>query len=72
MSAVPVLGRAVQAPIVSVPRSVPRVAVIYVEPRPTTAARHNASKLINISRTGESSETRGVEISRRQTPVGPA
>src|SRR6185295_15209877 len=55
MSAVPVLGRAVQAPMVSVPRSVPLVAVIHVMPTPTTAASDNASKLININRTGESS-----------------
>ena len=50
-SAVPVLGRAVQAPIVSVPRSVPRVAVIHVAPRPTTVARISASKVMKISRT---------------------
>src|SRR5450631_1363955 len=50
-SAVPVLGRAVQAPIVSVPRSVPRVAVSHVAPRPTTVATINASKVMNISRT---------------------
>src|SRR5450631_718227 len=52
-SAVPVLGRAVQAPIVSVPRSVPRVAVIHVAPRPTTVARKSASRVMNISRTGQ-------------------
>ena len=45
------LGRAVQAPIVSVPRSVPRVAVIHVAPRPTTVARISASNVMNISRT---------------------
>src|SRR5450631_783936 len=60
MSAVPVLGRAVQAPIVSVPRSVPLVAVIQVMPTPTTAARHKVSKLININRTGESSASQPV------------
>ena len=47
----PVLGRAVHEPIVSVPRSVPRVAVIHVAPRPTTAARISASKVTNINRT---------------------
>src|SRR5882724_789172 len=52
-SAVPVLGRAVQAPILSVPRSVPRVAVTHVAPRPTTVARSNASRVMNISRTGQ-------------------
>src|SRR3954464_8054200 len=60
MSAVPVLGRAVQAPMVSVPRSVPLVAVVHVMPTPTTAARDNVSKLININRTGESSASQSL------------
>src|SRR6185312_15672706 len=51
MSVVPVLGRAVQAPSVSVPSSVPRVVVIQVVPTPTTAAMHSASRVTNISRT---------------------
>ena len=44
-------GRAVQAPMVSVPRSVPRVAVIQVAPRPTAVAMTSASKVMRISRT---------------------
>src|SRR6185312_3408584 len=47
MSTVPVRGRAVQAPIVSVPSSVPRVVVIHVEPTPTAAARPNATSATN-------------------------
>src|SRR3984957_5590003 len=67
--AVPVLGRAVQAPIVSVPRSVPRVAVSHVAPRPTTVARINASKVMNISRTSVlawRSRCRAVRRTRRE------
>src|SRR3984957_13139437 len=52
-SAVPVFGRAVHAPIVSVPRSVPRVAVTQVAPNPTTVASISASKVMKISRTGQ-------------------
>ncbi len=44
-------GRAVQAPMVSVPISVPRVVVIHVVPTPTTAAMHRARRVLNISRT---------------------
>src|ERR1700731_1088816 len=69
-SAVPVLGRAVQAPIVSVPRSVPRVAVIQVAPRPTTVARASASKVMKISRTlvlARHGRRRGTRCCRRKT-----
>src|ERR1700739_4612133 len=51
MSAVPVRGRAVQAPIVSVPISVPRVVVVHVVPTTTMAAIHNASMVPKMSRT---------------------
>src|ERR1700719_348163 len=37
--------------MVRVPRSVPRVAVIHVAPRPTTVASISASKVTNTSRT---------------------
>src|SRR5689334_11077409 len=53
MSTVPVRGRAVQAPIVSAPSSVPRVVVIQVEPRPTTAASANATNATNSNLTGQ-------------------
>src|SRR6185437_12471663 len=51
MSTVPVRGRAVQAPIVRVPSSVPRVVVIQVEPTPTAAASPNATSATNRSLT---------------------
>src|ERR1700733_5193327 len=64
-SAVPVLGRAVQAPIVRVPRSVPRVAVSHVAPRPTTVARISASRVVNISRTSVLAWRRRCRADRR-------
>src|SRR5215470_8018885 len=45
--------RAVQAPIVSVPSSVPRVVVIQVEPRPTAAASPNATNATSSSLTAQ-------------------
>src|SRR3984885_11341134 len=64
-SAVPVFGRGVQAPIVIVPRSVPRVAVSHVAPRPTTAARTNASRVTNSSRTSILARRRRRRAGRR-------
>ena len=44
MSAVPVFGHAVQAPIVIAPNAVPRVSANCVEPRPKTAATAKAEQ----------------------------
>ena len=61
-------GRAVQAPIVSVPRSVPRVAVIQVAPRPTAVASISASKVMKISRTVSSCAAAGLAARGRLAP----
>ena len=44
MSLVPVLGQAVQAPMVIAPNAVPRVSASCVMPRPTAAATAKANR----------------------------
>src|SRR5712692_7515158 len=51
MSALPVRGQAVQAPIVTAPKAVPRVSANHVAPRPRQAATRKARNDPNRRRT---------------------
>src|SRR5262245_10094299 len=51
MSEVPVLGQAVQAPMVTAPKAVPRVTASHVPPSPIRAATASANSDPNSNRT---------------------
>jgi hypothetical protein len=51
MPFVPVFGQAVQEPMVTAPKAVPRVSVSQVMPSPTAAATAKAKRDPKISRT---------------------
>jgi hypothetical protein len=51
MPGVPVFGHAVQAPMETAPKAVPRAKVSHVAPRPTKAATAKANNDPNSNRT---------------------